>query len=37
MIDLSSVPTANGQKVQIMLEESEIAFAPHPATKGDSA
>lgn len=29
MIDLYSVPTANGQRVHIMLEETELAYTPH--------
>lgn len=29
MIDLYSVPTANGQKVHIMLEECGLAYTPH--------
>jgi GST-like protein len=29
MIDLYTVPTANGQKVQIMLEETGLAYTPH--------
>jgi glutathione S-transferase len=29
MIDLYTVPTANGQKVHIMLEECGLAYTPH--------
>lgn len=29
MIDLYSVPTANGQRVHIMLEETELPYTPH--------
>ena len=29
MIDLYSVPTANGQRVHIMLEETGLAYQPH--------
>ena len=29
MIDLYTVPTANGQKVHIMLEECELPYTPH--------
>lgn len=29
MIDLYSVPTANGQRVHIMLEEAGLAYTPH--------
>lgn len=29
MIDLYSVPTANGQRVHIMLEETGLAYTPH--------
>ena len=28
MIDLYSVPTANGQRVHIMLEETGLAYQP---------
>jgi len=29
MIDLYTVPTANGQKIHIMLEETGVAYTPH--------
>ncbi|MBL8645604.1 MAG: glutathione S-transferase family protein [Rhodospirillaceae bacterium] len=29
MIDLYTVPTANGQKIHIMLEEAGLAYTPH--------
>ncbi len=29
MIDLYTVPTANGQKVQILLEETGLDYTPH--------
>ncbi|MBL8628822.1 MAG: glutathione S-transferase family protein [Rhodospirillaceae bacterium] len=29
MIDLYTVPTANGQKIHIMLEETGLAYRPH--------